>query len=406
MPKLNFKNLLFATFFSFSLGLQAGMELSDKAEISVLTFGPYQGELYSAFGHSGIRIYDPALNLNWVYHYGVFNFNQNNFFWNFARGKMLYSIGLAEYAKYVAHYEKNNRSVTEQVLNLSEEERQMIFDFLQENYLPENREYNYNYVYDNCATKIKEVINKAVPEQITFTNDYVRKGVSVRDLMDDYLTYQPWGDWIIDIGLGSQIDKEANADEYLFLPDYVTAAFSNAQIKRDSSSFPLVKKTNYVYKSKPENFVNGVFTPFNTFVIIFFIVGFITNRDFKTMKRTKWIDALLFTFVGLFGWWCTFLWVATDHLSKMNFNLLWAIPLFIPFVYLIGLKKHQKWLATFFKVVGFWYIILLIIWGALPQPLHSAMIPLVITMVLRSFYISFDLNKKIRTKARLNSKAP
>jgi hypothetical protein len=124
------------------------------------------------------------------------------------------------------------------------------------------------------------------------------------------------------------------------------------------------------------------------------------------MKRTKWIDALLFTFVGLFGWWCTFLWVATDHLSKMNFNLLWAIPLFIPFVYLIGLKKHQKWLATFFKVVGFWYIILLIIWGALPQPLHSAMIPLVITMVLRSFYISFDLNKKIRTKARLDSKAP
>ncbi|MEQ8239084.1 MAG: DUF4105 domain-containing protein [Cyclobacteriaceae bacterium] len=406
MPKLNLKSLIIPLFICFSIGLKAGINLSDKGEISVLTFGPYQGELYSAFGHSGIRVYDPAANINWIYHYGVFNFKQKNFFWNFARGKMRYSIGLADYTKYVAYYKDDNRSITELVLNLTPEEKQMVFDFLQENYQPENREYNYNYVYDNCATKIKEVIKKAVPGQINFTNDYVEEGVTIRDLMDKYLKYQPWGDWIIDIGLGSQIDKVANTDEYLFLPDYVTEAFKSAQIKRGETSPPLVKKTNYIYQSKPETFENGVFTPFNTFVLLFFVVGFFTNRDFKTMKRSKWIDVVLFTFVGIFGWWCTFLWLGTDHLSKMNYNLLWAIPIFIPIVFFLETKKYRKVFATFFKIIGIWYIILLVIWGALPQPLHSAMIPLVITMVLRSFYINFDLNKKIRTEARLNSKAP
>ena len=69
------------------------IKLSEEAQISVITFGPYQGELWSAFGHNGIRVFDPLLDMDWMYDWGRFDFEQTNFFWNFARGKMLYSIG-------------------------------------------------------------------------------------------------------------------------------------------------------------------------------------------------------------------------------------------------------------------------------------------------------------------------
>ena len=76
-----------------SFGQERALELSPKASISVITFGPFQEELWSAFGHNGIRVYDPQSNIDWMYDWGRFDFEQTNFFWNFARGHMLYSMG-------------------------------------------------------------------------------------------------------------------------------------------------------------------------------------------------------------------------------------------------------------------------------------------------------------------------
>ena len=101
-------------------GQNQPIKLSDEAQISVITFGPYQGELWSAFGHNGIRVYDPLQDMDWMYDWGRFNFDQPNFFWNFARGKMLYSIGRTQkYPNVKSHYIKQNRSIKEQVLNLT-----------------------------------------------------------------------------------------------------------------------------------------------------------------------------------------------------------------------------------------------------------------------------------------------
>ena len=401
-PDMYWRLLVFSVlvlFFFKSEGRE--VEVSDQAEISIMTLGPYQEELYSAFGHSAIHFSDPERNIDWVFNYGVFDFDQENFYWNFARGKMLYKLGLSRYAAFKNHYERENRYIIEQRLNLTLAEKQAMVDFLTNNYKPENRDYYYNYVYDNCATKMYDVLVAVFPEQITFNADYVEDGKTIRDLMDDYLGDQPWGDWIIDIGLGMQIDKEATPREYMFLPDYIEASLSTATLRRDSLEVPLIGETVNVYIPTPEEQQESkFFTPFNFFVLVFFVVGFITNRDFKKEKRTKWLDPVVFTLAGLIGWWLVFLWWGTEHLSKDNLNLLWAIPLHIPFAYLLGVRKLQPFLSKYFLVISAGYLILLVIWSALPQPLHMALIPLILTMMLRGFYIYSDLQKQLRKANR------
>ncbi|MBR08956.1 MAG: hypothetical protein CMP48_14905 [Rickettsiales bacterium] len=398
---MNLKVLLFSIILLAGVGLQAQqITLSDEAEISVMTLGPYQGELYSAFGHSAIHLSDPVRGVDWVYNYGIFDFDQANFYWNFARGKMLYKLGMARYQWFFEAYKEENRYIIEQRLNLTLEEKQQLVDFLAENYKPENRDYYYNYVYDNCATKIRDVIELNFPGRIQFDTTYVEQDKTVRDLMHDYLQYQPWGAWIIDIGLGMQIDQVASPEVYMFLPDYVARGLEGATLQRDSTTVPLVAETIEMNQPESEDLGPGVFTPFNFFVIFFFVVGFFTNRDFKREKRTKWIDPVVFTLPGIIGWWLVFLWVGTEHLSKENMNILWAIPVFIPFAYMLGVEKLQKFLGAFFLIISTWFLLLLLMWTALPQPLHQALIPLVLTMVLRGFYIYFDLKKQQEKRAK------
>lgn len=391
---MNFLRVLILVFsLSIFHGVTGQVSEGENLEIAIMTLGPYQGELYSAFGHSAIRVKDTSRNIDYVFNYGIFNFNQENFYWNFARGKMLYQLGLGKYNRFKNSYAKQNRFITEQYLNLTSQEKLALYNYLLENYKPENREYYYNYVYDNCSSRIRDVLRNALGNEIQFNYDYVEEGLTVRDLMDKYLDHQPWGDWIIDIGLGYQIDQVAEPDTYMFLPDYLESALDGATMTRDSAIVPLLSKTVNVYQSKPEEYKTSIWTPFNTFVIVFFVIGFFTNRDFKRGKRTHWIDVILFTFVGLFGWWCFFLWTGTDHLSKENMNLFWAIPLHIPFIYFLKTQRFEKFISRYFLVVSVWYLLLLVIWGLLPQPLHDAMIPLVLAMILRGFYINYDLNR-------------
>lgn len=391
LSKLSLYGLLFLGFLCLEANGQ--IKLTEEAEIAVVTIGPYQGEVWSAFGHGGIRIYDSARRMDWFYDYGVFDFEQENFFLNFAKGLLKYRIGVREYQQFLKVQKYYNRSINEQYLNLTWEEKQEVFDYLQNNAKPENAEYLYNYVYDNCATKIKDVLTKVHPDKIKFDLSYKEEGKTIRDLMDDYLDLQPWGEFGINLGLGTQIDKEATAEEYMFLPDYIFKAFEGAEIDRDSASIPLVAKTVNAFIPEKEDQENAILSPLNAFIILFFVVGFITNRNFKTGKRTKWLDTLLFALVGFAGCWVAFLWFGTAHLSKWNLNILWAIPFHLPIAFFINKDPLRGFMKLYFKIVAIGYCILLVVWPLLPQPLGMALVPLVLALILRAFYISYDLGK-------------
>ncbi len=383
--------LLFSLFISVAISVSSQFRLSNQAEIAIVTLGPYQGEVWSAFGHSGFRVIDPEYNVDWFYDYGLYDFQQENFFLNFAKGLLKYRVGVREWERSFRYQKSLNRSIKLQYLNLTQREKQLLFNYLQNNVRPENAEYLYNYVYDNCATKLRDVCDELFPNQITYDLSYKEEGKTIRDLMQDYLDYQPWGDLGIDLGLGTQIDHEAPAEVYMFLPDYIYRAFDKATISRRGVVEPLISRRELAYSPSDELFENRLLTPLNFFIILFFIVGLITHRNLKFAKRTKWIDYILFAMAGFVGWWVIFLWFGTEHLSKWNLNVLWAIPVHLPLALLSGKEKYKLFFRRYFKVVGVWYSLLLIAWAILPQPLHQSLVPFVLTLILRSFYISYSL---------------
>ncbi|HOY96006.1 MAG TPA: DUF4105 domain-containing protein, partial [Catalimonadaceae bacterium] len=166
--------------------------LSAQARISLITCGPGEA-LYEAFGHSAIRVSDPTQSLDLVFNYGMFDFNQENFYGNFAKGSMRYMLGVSSTSDFIDQYRRFNRTVREQVLNLDSNEKRAIVEYLSKNLLPENREYFYDYFDNNCSTKIIELLDSALQRKVIWTFAQPQGTVTFRSMIYDYTTYQDWG---------------------------------------------------------------------------------------------------------------------------------------------------------------------------------------------------------------------
>ncbi|MEQ9423964.1 MAG: DUF4105 domain-containing protein [Cyclobacteriaceae bacterium] len=382
-----FKKLIISFFLALLSGFGWSQTLSEKAEISVYTMGPLQTELYSAFGHSAFRVLDPDSGWDLIYNYGVFDFDQPNFYLNFAKGTPYYKLGVHDYKRFYNVYLRDDRRIVQQVLNLNKEEKQRLFDFLQWNALPENQNYYYNYIYDNCATKIRDVMDSVFNNTIEYDYSYVNQSLSFRDLMDMYLGEQPWGDLGIDICLGTGIDKEASGYHYMYLPDYVEKAFNGATTPTDSTRKPLIKTTNVLNEGNPISPPESFLTPNVVFIGIFLFFGFISFKDFKRGQRSNWVDILLFSIAGIVGWLLAFLWFFTDHISSNNFNMIWAMPAHMVVVPFLLQKNHPYWLRKYFLgqivILG----LLIALWGFWPQNLHDSLIPFALILLIRSILI-------------------
>ncbi len=371
--------LLFTTSLCFG---QIG--LSDEAEISVLTLGPSQDEVFTAFGHSAFRVHDPLNGIDAAFNYGVFDFNQPYFYLNFARGNNLYMLGVMDYPYFAMAYQRDNRYIHEQVLNLTQERKQKLFDFLQWNAQPENRSYFYDYFYDNCATKIPEVIKTVFGDDVVFDGSYIKTDYSFRELTDLYLQEQPWGDLGIDVGLGLPTDKQATPYEYMFLPDFVESGFAHATIRVDGRIEPLVQPTTIIYESYPEESAAGFFTPLVVFTLFLVLAGVVTYRDLKRNKLTMYFDGILFGVLGFLGVLLLLLWTATNHqAAAKNFNLLWALPTHM--IAVVAFVRQPKWLKKYFLITAVLAALLIISWPLLPQKLHYSLVPFVLAIGIRSW---------------------
>jgi hypothetical protein len=357
--------------------------LSDSAEISVITCGPFQGELYSAFGHSAFRVHDPVKGIDSAYNYGVFDFNQPNFYLNFTRGNLLYKLGVYDYKRFRDYYIYYNRYVHEQVLNLTQDQKQKIFDYLTWNALPENQTYRYDYFYNNCATKIRDVVVINFGDSVNFDGSYIKTDLSIRDLTDLYLVQQPWGDLGIDICLGLPMDKKATPYEYMFLPDYIESGFDHATINQNGTIVPLVKIKNDIHQARFEEAPVKYFRPKYVFVAFMIIALIISIMDRRRKKLSNWFDAILFGVTGLLGVLLLFLWLFTDHAAAArNMNLLWAIPFNLVIVFF--LHKNPGWLKKYFGILVIFSLLLVISLGFLPQAINPALIPIILAIMTRS----------------------
>ena len=389
------KKLLFLFFIlSFEVSVAQSQELSSKAEISILTIGP-GSSLNDAFGHNAIRIKDPLTMLDVCFDYGRFDFEAPNFYLNFAQGKLNYSIGTAGYFDFIKFYKWQNRTVEEQTLNLTEAQKQKLYNYLLNNNKPENRNYLYDFFYDNCATKIKDVLNIATYNSVIFNTPKNLEPKTFRTLIHDKLEWNTWGSLGIDIALGSVIDRPASPEEYMFLPSYIHVFFNEATFKNTNQ--PLVKERKMVYdqRSTPKS-NNFLLSPLFIFGVIGIFILFITYNDYKDEKRTNWLDVALFAITGIIGVFILLLWFATDHkATHQNYNLLWAFALNILVVRQFLKTKTSPWFIKYVKLLVILLCLLTMHWIIGVQVFALALIPFLIALFVRYVFLInyFNLNK-------------
>lgn len=362
------------------------VKLSANAEVSVITCGPGTAELYASFGHSAFRVLDLQNKIDRVYNYGTFDFNTPNFYAKFAQGKLLYQLRAYNFGNFLRGYHQENRWVKGQVLDLTPNQVQQVFDFLEENAKPENRSYQYDFFYDNCSTKLYDVLEQVLGEDIVFQSDFDQANYSHRDLIELYMGHQPWADFGIDLALGADIDRKASSKEYMFLPDYVLEAFTMIQIKDDGEVKPIVKRTEEIILNYEQETKQSSVTPLLLFSVCAILILWITYKDYKRKSRTRLVDLLIFTITGITGIILLLLWFATDHSATVNnFNVLWAFAPNLIFAFLMNKNSKLSTYYTFTLLVLLDIMVLL--WIFKVQVFHYSLIPLMVGLYGRYIYL-------------------
>ena len=238
------------TFFSITTTFAQFRTLSPQAKASLVTIGPGD-ELYSGFGHSVLWIYDPVSGLDNAYNYGTFSFAEGNFYVKFLRGTLPYTLSVAPLMQQTPYWQAENRSIKEQILNLSPSQKQKLYDVLETNYLPQNRKYQYKFFYDNCSTRMVDVLKAAVGDSLQFPG-YTKDTLSFRQWIDRYAYKQkPWSDFGMDLAIGAPSDDIATPAQATFLPDNLSSAFDDSKIKVGNQTLPLVASTRDLFVAAP-----------------------------------------------------------------------------------------------------------------------------------------------------------
>jgi hypothetical protein len=203
------------------LAVQAQVQPSDSIKISLLTCGPGQ-ELYSAFGHTGIRVVDYINRTDRVYNYGTFDDQQPLFYPHFVQGQMIYSLSVNDYSDFMVEYVEEHRQVDEQDLYLTTPDKQKLVMFLNNNALPQNCNYQYDFFWDNCATRPRDVFERILGSRLSYSNADscgFAKNKTMHDMLRLYVHDRPWVDFGFDLILGLPCEVKATPRNQTFLPD-------------------------------------------------------------------------------------------------------------------------------------------------------------------------------------------
>lgn len=354
---------------------------SDSTRISILVSSPGD-ELYSAFGHSAIRVTDYKRELDWVFNYGVFDFDTPNFYAKFVRGKLLYKLAIQEFPSYWSSYTGSQQLVTEQVVQLDNGRKQAFLQFLMENYKPENRYYLYDFFYDNCATRIRDILEEVAADQLVIQATDQSDDPRFRDLLHYYVGDRYWTSFGIDIILGLEADKIADLRDQMFLPEFLSRNLASYQIRHEGTTAKALSEPVVLMEKGPEPprlswFLRPVFV-MSFLCLILMLAGL--RLGTKTQKK---LDRIYFIFLGLCGLFILFMWFGTDHIAtSRNLNLFWLNPLYLIFAFVLSkpkaiIHKVLKWILLLSNIV----ILVNLAWW--PQYVHPAFLPIIGLSIFR-----------------------
>ena len=358
-------------------GLEA--QSADSADIYLVTCAPGTAS-YSIYGHTALRISMRNAPFDMVYNWGIFDFSTPNFVYRFAKGKLDYMLGAYSYERFLEEYIDEGRSVWSQKLNLTTEEKEKLFELINENLKPENVRYRYDFFFDNCATRVRDIVAAAADDTVIFpVKDQAR---TFRQLIDPYQKVLPWLDFGADMLLGLQADRKATVADEMFLPVFLRDNFAGSVIIHDGNREPLAGPVETVVDIPAATIGKKPWVPQVVFWMVFVFVVLVTFV-FKRPGLEKFIDFVLFLIFSLLALVLVFTNIFSDH-DALHLNLLFlGINILIPvlFVMLIAGRKPVK-LSRLALTVSLLWIPVSLLAG---QGINPALIPLVLTIMVRLF---------------------
>lgn len=315
---------------------------ADSVKISLLTCSPGD-EVYSLYGHTAIRYTDYAEGIDVAVNYGIFSFSKPFFVLRFIFGITDYEMGIMPFDYFCEEYASEGRSVYQQELDLTPEEKAAIAKAISVNYQPENRVYRYNYFYDNCTTRARNILLDNIGRKVSFP-DAGKEYPSYRELTHAFNENSPWARFGNDILLGVGSDRKTTLSEHQFLPFSLKDDFDKAVIKNaDGSATPLVKRTTCVVNVPQRVSGNGFpLRPAACAWIIFAITAAVTLFEFRLKKKFWMFDALMMTLYGAMGIIIFMMFFSQHPTTSTNLQVLLFNPLPLFFVYRASRRAINK----------------------------------------------------------------
>ena len=323
---------------------QDGLVDSDSITISLLTCSP-GSEVWSLSGHTATLLQNPAHEMDLAINYGMFNFHQKNFVLRFVFGLTDYEMGIEPFQTFLQEYAHSGRGVLEQRLNLTHEEKIAIASALYRNYEPSNRTYRYNYFYDNCTTRARDIITGNLNGHVEYTNTLYDS--SYRKMIHQWNAQHRWARFGNDLLLGIKADAHVDQAQQQFLPDTLRKDFATAVIINSAGNRrPLVDSTFEILKpvsanAHTETDIWDTLSPRIVFSLFGVIVVLFSLSEWKRRKPYWLTDTIILTLDGLAGL-ILLAMVFSEHPTvSLNLQILLLNPLFIIFAYL-SIKQRFK----------------------------------------------------------------
>lgn len=335
---MKFITCLLLTLFSMMTWAKAAVavypSLTNRAEVSVLTVGT-GAELYTLFGHTALRIYDPLLRIDRVYNYGLFDFRTPNFYGKFVKGDLLYYGDYEDYRDFVMGYAAEDRPVYEQHIALDDNQKQQLWQLANQSLEPENRAYIYKFVHQNCTTKVVDLLNQVLPSPIQVTTSPSEE--TYRSILNQSLAGHYFEKLGINLLFSSQLDQKPTL---LFLPDRLLKGLEVTAI----DGVPLVDKTTTLYERQSQ-VIGDWWNSYTFFSILVLILAF--------LMRYHWLRISYFVLIGLLG--CLLLGISfySSHLELTNNDTpLLCNPLLLVLPWLATSKEWSKTTRVIYILLG------------------------------------------------------
>lgn len=355
---------------------------SDSIRVSLVTCSPGT-EVYAVYGHTALRIEVPSEGIDVAVNYGLFDFGKPNFVYLFIKGETDYMVGAVSYPIFEREYTERGSSVTLQELNLTEAEKVALIKSLDDNLRPENREYRYNFLYNNCSTKARDKVEEVLGGDVVLAGtDSV---ATYRSIIHQYTADYPWMQFGIDYLLGLKADRPIGAREQMFAPEYLKGYTAATQLVVSGRTYPYVASERVVEPIAPQpDTFTFMLTPMQLMILLLLFTACVCTLEYLVERRQWWYDVLLLLVQGLMGCVVAFLFFFSGHPTVgSNLHVIYLNPLpllFIPFI-VRDIVKGRRGILSY--VLGALLVIFVVVSLLARQYIQPAAYVLVAALLLR-----------------------